>query len=120
MDAGKMTREDVLDYWEGQVTAQRSSGMKVADWCAASDVSYWQFQYWRRVLGREGRFVGRRGRRPSVGVPRQSGFQQIVVDSAVTSASPVEVVLPSGVRIRVEPGVDRAVLRIVLEEAARC
>jgi len=120
MDSAKKSREDVLDYWEGRVAAQRASGMKVADWCAVKGISFSKFAYWRGVLGREGRFVGRRGRRPSVRAPKPSAFQQIVVDSAVTSASPVEVVLPSGVRIRVHTGVDRAVLRIVLEEAARC
>lgn len=120
MDGRVKSRDEVLDYWEGQVAAQRSSGMKVADWCAKLGISYWQFQYWRRVLGLEGRCVGRQGRRPSGSALKPPAFQQIVVEPSAISCSPVEVVLPSGVRVRVQSGVDREVLRMVLEEVARC
>ena len=118
MDGRVKSRDEALDYWEGQVAAQRASGLKIQDWCAEQGLSHWKFQYWRRVLGREGRIETLR--RKNLTSPPAPNFQRVVIDPAPSHVPPVEIVLPEGAVVRVQAGVDRQTLRLVLEEAKRC
>lgn len=83
--------------WRERVKAWQKSGESVAGFCRSRGVNYAQFVYWQRVLGTE----------------REEGVSLVpvrvdtaVVETAVV-ASPsaaIEVMLPSGVRVRVPAG----------------
>lgn len=118
MSTVRMTREQALAHWGRLVEAQRASGRKVPAWCAEQGISYWQFHYWRRKLERLGGGAPAGGREEESAGPE--GFHRVLVSpGGAPSSQPVEIVLPGGALVRVRGGVDRQVLRLVLEEAAR-
>lgn len=111
-------RQQALDFWAERIAAQRASGLKIQDWCAEQGMSHWKFQYWRRVLGREGRIETLMPKNPSSSPA--PNFQRVVIDPAPSHVPPIEIILPEGAVVRVQAGVDRQMLRLVLEEAKRC
>ena len=88
-------------FWREAVAGHKKSGLSVRAFCVDRGLSEPSFYAWRRELGQ-------RGRAPMT--PPAATFVpvQVVADSTV------EVVLPSGVVVRVPPATDAmAVARLV-------
>jgi hypothetical protein len=45
-----MTRQELRDYWEQQLSAQEASGLSGRAWCAREGVCYGSFLRWRQRL----------------------------------------------------------------------
>jgi hypothetical protein len=102
--------------WRQYIERQRRSKLTVRDFCAQSGVSEPSFYAWRSELARRDSVTGRPARREPT-APRRSvtstpRFLPVTITPPV--ASHVELVLPSGLLIRV-PAQDTAALRTVLE-----
>ena|SRR6266404_2103806 len=93
------TREERCEFWRKLVAQQQQSGLSVRDFCQQHRTSEYSFYQWRRRLA-----------------------QKVPVKFALVDASPsprgraeaVEVILSSGERLHITPGVDVATLRLVL------
>lgn len=77
--------------WHERLKAWQKSGESVAGFCRSRGMNYAQFVYWQRVL---------RGER----VERSSLVPVMVQSTVPSSPVVIEVVLPSGIRVRVPPG----------------
>jgi len=90
------------DEWAERIAAQQRSGVSVKEFCEEQGVSQYSFYAWRKRL-REGgpvRFAL---------VERSSRRQEHTADAAL------ELVLATGERLRIGPGVDITTLRTVLD-----
>ena len=96
------TRKPKAEEWAERIAAQRSSGMSVKQFCKEHGLAECSFYSWRKRLREEGavRFA-----LVESGARRQER----------TAESVVEVVLTSGERLRIGPGVDSTTLRTVLD-----
>jgi hypothetical protein len=84
-------------FWLDLITRWKTSGQSVAAYCAARGVSQASFYAWRkRLLAR--------GQTPTASAPPPPRFAAVRVVPAI----PVEVVLPTGVVVRVPAGADPA------------
>ena len=92
--------------WRKVITGQRQSGMSVVAWCRQQGVSAPSFYVWRQRLAK--RVAERKLRGPQL-LP-----VEIVPSAAGESDAPLEIELPSQVRVRVRPGCDVELLRQVL------
>jgi hypothetical protein len=115
-------------FWRRTVGRWRRSGLNVRDFCAEAGVTEPAFYHWRRELAkREGppTAAGRPAKRaadrgPGSGVKRGGTARfvpvRVVVDDVLSPgvASPLELHLPSGVRLCVPAGFDRQTLADVL------
>jgi hypothetical protein len=90
-----------VDLWRERITEQGRSGLAVKEFCKERGISAWSFYDWRKRLREAGpvRFAL---------VERAPVRQESAVDA------PLEVVLLSGERVRIGPGVEAATLRMVL------
>jgi hypothetical protein len=90
-------------FWLDLITRWKTSGQSVAAFCAARGVSQASFYAWRKRLNS-------RGKAPIASAPPPPSFAAV----RVVPGLPVEVVLPTGVVIRVPAGSDpAAVARLV-------
>ena len=90
-------------FWLDLITRWKTSGQSVAAFCAARGVSQASFYTWRK------RLVAR-GKAPTASDPSPPSFAAVRVVPGI----PVEVVLPTGVVVRVLAGSDPgAVSRLV-------
>lgn len=94
------------DEWAGRISAQQRSGMSVKQFCREQGLTEYSFYAWRKRLQESGpvRFalVERSARRPE------------------RTAEPLmELVLATGERLRIGPGVDITTLRSVLDVLRR-
>jgi hypothetical protein len=113
-------------FWRGHLVRQARSERTVRDYCAQAGISEPSFYAWRSALARRDSETGRvvastpaTGRRPPVGTRRSAGrprFLPITIGASLAASvtSHVELVLPSGLLVRV-PAQDAAVLQAVLE-----
>jgi hypothetical protein len=90
------------DEWAERIAAQQHSGISVKQFCKEQAVSEYSFYTWRKRLQQKGpvRFAL---------VERSALRQQSTAESAL------ELVLVTGERLRIGPGVDITTLRTVLE-----
>jgi transposase-like protein len=98
-------------HWRHWIQLWKTSGLTVPDFCARHHLSQPSFYAWRRKLQQ-------RDAAATTFVP-----VRIVPDEPPASATPIEVVLTSGRRLRVASGFDPATLRqllAVLEEVPPC
>ena len=90
------------DEWAERIAAQQRSGISVKQFCKEHGLTEYSFYSWRKRLQERGpvRFalVERRARRQER-----------------TAESVLEVVLATGERLRIGPGVDSMTLRTVLD-----
>ena len=90
------------EQWAERITAQQGSGVSVKQFCKERGLTEYSFYAWRKRLQQTGpvRFalVDRNPRRQ---VP--------------TAEAALEVLLPTGERLRIGAGVDAATLRTVLD-----
>ena len=88
-----------LDFWRQLIAKQQESGMSVHVFCQQHGTSDYSFYHWRKRL-RE-----------------QLPMKFALVDThraAPTAGAAVEVMLTTGERVRIGPGIDAATLRLVL------
>jgi transposase-like protein len=98
-------------HWRRLIQLWKNSGLSVRAFCARYHITQTSFYAWRRELQK-------RDAAATTFVP-----VRIVLDQPPTSATPIEVVLNGGRRLRVASGFDPATLRHlleVLEEASSC
>jgi hypothetical protein len=100
-DTGGMSKTQAarLDFWRQLIAKQQESGMSVHVFCQQHGTSDYSFYHWRKRL-RE-----------------QLPMKFALVDThraAPTAVTAVEVMLTTGERVRIVPGIDAATLRLVL------
>ena len=87
------------DLWHQRLARFQSSGLSVARFCAAEQLSVPSFYAWRRRL------------RDRTAAPDPAPLVPVQVRDA---APPVELLLPSGALLRLQPGCDLAFVRALL------
>ncbi len=100
-DTGGMrkTREKRWEFWRQVVAQQQQSGLSVRAICQQHRISEYSFYQWRKRLAQQ--------------LPVKFALVETGRNGHVPSGA-VEVILHSGDRLRVAPGVDAATLRLVL------
>jgi hypothetical protein len=90
------------DQWAERIAAQQRSGVSVKQFCKEEGLTEYSFYAWRKRLQQTGpvRFAL---------VERRARPQEPPAEAAL------ELVLPTGERLRISPGVDAATLRTVLD-----
>ena len=95
--------------WAERLARFADSGLRPAEFCAAEGVSLPSFYSWKRRLHAESRSPS-----PEQNLDTQPGPRLLPV-RLPAAATAVELVLPSGVMLRVPPGCDLAFLRALIE-----
>jgi hypothetical protein len=93
------TQEERHQLWRQLIAQQEQSGLSVRAFCQQHRTSEYSFYQWRKRLA------------------EQLPVQFALVDtgrSASVGVAAVEVILASGDRLRVAPGIEAATLRLVL------
>jgi transposase len=107
-------------FWRRTIRDQERSGLSVRDFCGREGLKDWTFRWWRVELGRRDRqpsaaFKGERQGEPTEAA---TAFLPVrVVDLEVVSprpAPPIEILLPTGMIVRVPSGFDPPTLGRVL------
>ena len=90
------------DEWAERIAAQQRSGISVKQFCKEHGLTQYSFYFWRKRLQERGpvRFAL---------VERSARRQERAAESVL------ELVLATGERLRIGPGVDITTLRTVLE-----
>jgi hypothetical protein len=88
-----------LDFWRQLIAAQQQSGMSVRAFCQQRRTSEYSFYHWRKRLAGQ--------------LPMKFALVE-TSRSAPTAVAAMEVILASGERLRIAPGVEAATLRLVL------
>ena len=90
------------DEWAERIAAQQRSGMSVKQFCKEQGLTEYSFYAWRKRLQEKGlvRFAL---------VERSARRQEHTAEAAL------ELVLPTGERLRISTGVDTVTLRAVLD-----
>lgn len=99
-------------WWRQQVARQRRGKLTVRKYCAQAGISEPSFYAWRSELARRDSVMGRPAHDQPIVSPPAANFLPVTIGPVATG--PLEVVLPSGLVIRV-PAQDAAALRTVLE-----
>jgi len=88
-----------LDFWRQLVAKQQQSGMSVRVFCQQHGTGEYSFYHWRKRLREQ--------------LPMK--FALVETGQSVPAAVAVlEVILTSGERLRIVPGIEAATLRLVL------
>jgi hypothetical protein len=87
-----------LDFWRQLIAAQQS-GMSVRAFCQQRRTSEYSFYHWRRRLREQ--------------LPMKFALVE-TSRGAPAAVAAVEVILASGERLRIAPGIEAATLRLVL------
>jgi hypothetical protein len=88
-----------LDFWRQFVAKQQQSGMSVRVFCQQHGTSEYSFYHWRKRLREQ--------------LPMKFALVETSRAAPVAVAA-VEVMLASGERLRIVPGVEAETLRLVL------
>jgi transposase-like protein len=94
-----MTVRERERYWREAVGRQARSGLSVKAFCEQEDLCAHTLYIWRRRLAEQ--------------APVDFAVVRVRPERAVSNAA-IELVLPSGERLQVAPGIDEATLRTVL------
>lgn len=102
--------------WRRLVREQAQSGRSVREFCNARGLPESAFYFWRRELkardAKEGRIETRAAAASSASI--SPGFAAVTVAGLDSLSPAIEVVLTSGVRIRIPSGFDPQTLRELL------
>jgi hypothetical protein len=101
VDTGGMsrTREERRQLWRKLIAQQEQSGLSVRAFCQQHRTSEYSFYHWRKRLAE----------------PLPMKFALVETNRASPAAvAAVEVILASGERLRIAPGIDAVTLRLVL------
>jgi hypothetical protein len=88
-----------LDFWRHLIKKQQQSGLSVRAFCQQQRTSEFSFYHWRKRL------------------PEQLPMKFALVETSQSAPAPVavlEVMLTSGERLRIAPGIEAGTLRLVL------
>jgi hypothetical protein len=101
------------ETWKDRVERWKASGLGAKELAAAEDISPYSLSWWRWRLHREGEApAARTATRKPKAKPASMSFVPVVVRDA--PATPMDVILPGDVRVRVDAGFDEAsLLRLV-------
>jgi hypothetical protein len=88
-----------LDFWRQFIAKQQQSGTSVRAFCQQHRTSEYSFYHWRKRIREE--------------LPMKFAMVETHRAAPVAVAA-VEVILPTGERLRIAPGIDAATLRLVL------
>jgi hypothetical protein len=88
-----------LEFWRQLIAAQQQSGMSVRAFCQQCRTSEYSFYHWRKRLAEQ--------------LPMKFALVE-TSRSAPAAVAAVEVILASGERLRIAPGMEAATLRLVL------
>ncbi len=100
--------ENRVQYWTAIISEQENSGQNVRKFCRERSVGEHSFYMWRQRLR-----VGKEKRKKEK--PVRCALVDRGAASAAVSGASLELLLPSGERLRIERGVDAETLRLVLE-----
>lgn len=91
-------------YWSRLIAEQEASGQKARPFCRERGIGEYAFYHWRKRLSED-----------------QAVRFAVLETKAPNAATPavLELVLSSGERLRIGPGVDAATLRLVLDAVRR-
>jgi hypothetical protein len=89
-----------LDFWRQLIVAQQQSGMSVRAFCQQGRTSEYSFYHWRKRLAEQ--------------LPMKFALVE-TSRSAPAAVATLEVILASGERLRIAPGIEAATLRLVLD-----
>jgi transposase len=102
---------DRAGFWRGKVRDQAGSGLSVSAFCRREGFSPNSFYRWRRLLSEGDGSAGATDRPPAL--PLEKVFVPVSIvghaPARVSDAS-IELILRSGVLLRVRPGFDAATL----------
>jgi len=93
------TRETRREYWRQLIAEQQESGVSVRRFCQQCRTSEHSFYQWRKRLSQQ--------------LPVKFALVE-TGPGARTHAEAVEVILTSGERLRIAPGIGAATVRLVL------
>lgn len=105
-----MSESSKQEIWVGRIASWSRSGLSRQAWCGKHGINVHTFDYWRRRL------------RDSP-VPRKHKTRTALVPIMVTAPAaiePLELLLPSGVRLRVPSGADVAAVAQLLRALGAC
>jgi transposase-like protein len=88
-----------LDFWRQVVAKQQQSGISVRAFCQQHGISEYSFYHWRKRLREQ--------------LPMKFALVE-TSQSAPAAVAVLEVILTSGERLRIVPGIDAATLQLVL------
>jgi hypothetical protein len=87
------------EFWRQLIAAQQQSGMSVRAFCQQRRASEYSFYHWRKRLAEQ--------------LPMKFALVE-TSRSAPAAVAAVEVILASGERLRIAPGIEAVTLRLVL------
>ena len=105
-------REERRAVWRGILAEQADSGLSAAAFCRERSIPQWKFFSWKKRLAAK----------KELSASPPPAFQEVRVSPGEETATPAELVFPSGLVLRIPPGFDDARLRLLIETigAARC
>jgi hypothetical protein len=101
-------------FWRKALTRRTRSGLTVQEFCAQEGLVATTFQHWRREIAR------RDAQRPASlskqrrRLPAPAFVPVKVAESASGTMFPAEILLPTGITLRLGTGIDRGTLSILL------
>ena len=124
-------------FWRAALRRQQTSGLTAKEFCRREQLAETAYYYWRRELARRDQEPGARAEREKVrasAVPAAAArkrpvastplFRELATLGGPSSAADrgLEIILPSGYRLRLSAEVDRGLLADVLQtlETPRC
>lgn len=105
-----MAETSKQDLWMGRISAWSASGLSRRVWCSEHGINVHTLDYWRRQLRSEP--VPRKGKARTTLVP--------IMVAAGAAPAPTEVVLPSGVQLRIPAGADIAQVVLLVQALSAC
>lgn len=93
------TREERREFWRKLVAQQQQSGLSVRTFCQQHRTSDYSFYQWRKRLAEQ--------------LPVKFALVETSHNPRL-QAEAVEVILTTGERLRIAPGIDAVTLRLVL------
>ena len=100
--------------WTGTVAEWRASGLSTVEFCRQRGLVVSSFRWWRWRLSRESSVEASSAQPPALLPVRVIGAMAADSGSASTSESTLELIHPSGVRLRVPAGFDERTVAGVL------
>ena len=93
------TQEERSQVWRKLIAQQEQSGLSIRVFCQQNGTSEYSFYHWRKRLAEQ--------------LPMKFALVETSQNASVGVAV-LEVILNSGERLRIVPGIDAATLRLVL------
>jgi transposase len=101
-------------FWRKALARRERSGLTVKEFCAQEDLVATTFQHWRREIARrDAQPPAARTKRPRRS-PAPAFVPVTLAESGTGTIYPAEILLPTGVTLRLAAGIDRATLSTLL------